>query len=143
MRLISAAVIALTVTASAQSTQDRAPVDAVAAYNRGVEDEHAGRHDAAISDLTQAIALKPNFAEAYESRGVAYDGKGLYDRAIADYTQAIALGLASAETYFNRGAAYEHRRSYPKAIADYRSALARNPDLQPALDGVNRLSTRR
>jgi tetratricopeptide (TPR) repeat protein len=120
-----------------------APDQALAAYNRGVEAERAGRHDQAIADLTQAIALRSGYADAYESRGVAEDQKGLYDRAVADYTTAIALGAGSAETYFNRGAAYEHRRSYSRAMADYRAALALDATLQAADQGVRRLSGRR
>lgn len=132
------------VLATSASAEPAPPADiATAAYARGVEAEHAGRHDQAIAELTTAIAQKSGFAEAYESRGVAYDQKGLYDRAIADYTRAVTLGLATAETYFNRGAAYEHRRLYQKALADYRAAVALDPALQAAKDGVGRLEARR
>jgi tetratricopeptide (TPR) repeat protein len=141
MRPILTALIFLALAASVSAQP--APSDAAAAYNHGVEAERVGRHDQAVADLTEAIALKPDFAEAYESRGVAYDQKGLYDRAIADYTRAIALGAAIAETYFNRGAAYEHRRLYRKALADYRAAVSLDPDLQAAKDGVRRLGARR
>lgn len=118
---------------------------AVACYNLGVALEHADRHDQAIADFAQAIALKPDFTDAYESRGVAYDQKGLYDRAIADYTHALSDGGAGippadrAQTYFNRGAAYEHRRLYQKAIEDYRAALALDPSLEPPKTGLKRL----
>ena len=142
MRPLLAFLIFLTVTTSAQA-QPAPTAGVAAAYTRGVEAEHAGRHDQAIADLTKAIAAKPDFAEAYESRAVAEDQKGLYDRAIADYTGAIKLGLATAETYFNRGAAYEHRRLYQKALADYRAAAALDPALQAARDGIGRLDAKR
>ena len=35
-----------------------------------------GEHDKAISDLTRAIEIKPDYAGAYNNRGVAYDRKG-------------------------------------------------------------------
>ena len=142
MRLTLAFLIFLTVATSARAQPVRT-ADAATPYSRGVEAEHAGRHDQAIADFTKAIAAKPDFAEAYESRAVAEDQKGHYDRAIADYTRAIALGLTTAETYFNRGAAYEHHRFYQKALADYRAAAALDPALQSAKDRVRRLSAGR
>ena len=50
-----------------------------------------GDLDQAIADYTQAIALDPKYAVAYNNRGIAYCDKGDLDQAIADYTQAIAL----------------------------------------------------
>jgi len=142
MRRLSIAVAALGIVSSAGAqpmTQADPLGSAVAGYRRGLEAEHAGRHDEAIADLTQAIAVKPDFAAAYETRAVAYDQKGAYDRAVADYTRAIALGDATAETYFNRGAAFEHHRIYAKAAADYRAAVRLDSTLQVARDGLRRL----
>jgi len=59
--------------------------------------------DGAIADLTKAIELKPDFADAYNNRGIAKHAKGegwptgdsrrtkLLDGAIADLTKAIKL----------------------------------------------------
>src|SRR5436190_9065424 len=49
------------------------------------------QYDSAITVLNQAIAAKPDFAEAYRNRGRAYRGKGDYDRALSDFDRAIAL----------------------------------------------------
>ena len=38
-------------------------------YNRGFAYEEKGEHDQAIADYTEAIRLKPDYAEAYYNRG--------------------------------------------------------------------------
>src|SRR6476659_4023788 len=45
---------------------------AVAFYNRGIAQRHAGRFDRAIQDYGQAIRLQRNDAEALNNRGIAY-----------------------------------------------------------------------
>ena len=55
---------------------------------------------------TQALALQPDSADAYQGRGLAYYGQGDLDRAIADFTQALALRPNVATIYNNRGLAY-------------------------------------
>ena len=79
--------------------------EALVYFNRGKDLHAAIKIDTAILTFDRAIALAPDFAEAYFYRGVAYVDKGNYDRyrghedfaekdydrAIADYTQAIKL----------------------------------------------------
>ncbi|MBW4570751.1 MAG: trypsin-like peptidase domain-containing protein [Tolypothrix carrinoi HA7290-LM1] len=57
----------------------------------------------AINDLTEAIRLNPNYAEAYAARGNIR--AQLYDKrkAIADYTEAIRLNPNYAPAYLYRG----------------------------------------
>jgi tetratricopeptide (TPR) repeat protein len=68
-----------------------------------------GNYDRAISDYTEAIRLKPNYAKAYYNRGNAYREKGDYDRAISDYNEAIRLNPKDANAYHSRGVAYYHK----------------------------------
>ncbi|MDR1837380.1 MAG: tetratricopeptide repeat protein [Treponema sp.] len=65
--------------------------DSIDHLNRGKYLYAAGRFDEAIAELTQAIRLDPNLAEAYYNRGNAYHLKGDYDRAIADYEAALRI----------------------------------------------------
>ena len=76
--------------------------------------DEKGEYDRAIADYTEAIRIKPDYAEAYRNRGVAYAEKGEYDRAIADYTEAIRLKPDYAEAYYNRGIAYARKASTTK-----------------------------
>jgi tetratricopeptide (TPR) repeat protein len=47
----------------------------------------------AITDLTEAVRLKPDCAEAYYCRGVALKGKGEKSKAEADFAEAKRLGF--------------------------------------------------
>ncbi len=60
-------------------------------YNRGVAYGDKGLYDQAIADYTQAIALKPDYAAAYDNRGWSYEKKGARDQAVADYRAALRL----------------------------------------------------
>ena len=62
--------------------------------------------DLALKCFTDAIRLKPDYAEAYCNRGDAYGKKGDRDKAIADYTEAVRLKPDYPIAYYNRGAAY-------------------------------------
>src|SRR5215469_8097074 len=63
-----------------------------------------------ISDLTEAIRLDPNSADAYNNRGNAYYNHGNVDQAISDYSDAIRLDPNYVSAYNNRGNAYEKQR---------------------------------
>ena len=80
----------------------------------------------AIEHFTNAIKLKPDFAETYKNRGVAYDFKGDYDRAIEDYSTMIKLTPNDAAAYNNRGNTCLNKGDYPHAIEDYTQAIKLN-----------------
>ncbi len=77
----------------------------------------------AIADYTQAIALDPKFAPAYNNRGIAKRQLQDYTGAIADYTEAIALNPKFAPAYNNRGLAKRYLKDDTGAIADYTQAI--------------------
>ena len=86
----------------------------------------------AIEHFTNAIKLKPDYAETYKNRGVAYDFKGDYDRAIDDYSTMIKLTPNDAAAYNNRGNTYGNRGDYDLAIDDYTQAIKLKPRLAEA-----------
>jgi serine/threonine protein kinase/tetratricopeptide (TPR) repeat protein len=99
--------------------------------------------DASITEAEQAIALDPNFAEAYvalaqgcsskifdHTGGKEYDEKGF-----VALGKALALNPALAEAYVVRGNMYYNRMhnfDIASAVADYRKALTLNPNLADA-----------
>jgi tetratricopeptide (TPR) repeat protein/TolB-like protein len=103
--------------------------NAYAAFNRGGNYLNNGDYDRAINELTDAIRIDPNYAEAYSRRGYVYDYEEDYDRAIADYTQAIRLHPDDGGNYISRGDAYQYgKQDYNSAIADFTQAIRIDPD---------------
>ena len=97
-------------------------------YQHGINSEY----EEAIKAFTAAIALRPNYEEAYYGRGIAFYEKRLFDKAIKDFSKAIELNsnadifdiIYKANAYFNRGNAYFSKNQDDKAISDYSSAIA-------------------
>ena len=83
-------------------------------YDRGVARLEKGEYDAAISDLTKAIKMRPGFAMAHFYRGRAYFRKGEHDKALSDLTQAIELDPALAVAYGERAVIHFIRKEYDK-----------------------------
>jgi tetratricopeptide (TPR) repeat protein len=93
-------------------------------------------YDAMIEALTSAIALNPNYIDAYILRCVAYHDKQDFDRAIKDCTHAIltmqnhpiSSGYA-AFAYATRGSAYYFKGQINQAINDFNRAIITNPNI--------------
>jgi tetratricopeptide (TPR) repeat protein len=88
--------------------------NAGAYYNQGVARLEKGESDAAISDLTKAIKMRPRFAMAHFYRGRSYFRKGEHDKALSDLTEAIELDPALAVAYGERAVIHFIRKEYDK-----------------------------
>lgn len=95
-----------------------------------------GNYQAAISDFDQAIALNPDYAEAYFNRGNAYAALKQYPQAISDFDRAIALNPDYTYAYNSRGTSHLAAQQFPQAIADYDQAIVR---YQKALEEGNKV----
>lgn len=97
---------------------------------RGDYDFDAGAYDRAITDYTDAIDLKPDFAEAYNNRAYVYMTLGKYDLALPDLEQAIQLRPEYVNALMNRGDIYNYYYEIDRerALADYDRVLAIDPD---------------
>ncbi len=101
-----------------------------------------GDHEARIGYMNKAIALAPDFAEAYAGRGNGYLAENKYDLALADFNKAIALKPELSAmlqqtfevTYVERGGLCVKDGNYGAAIDDYTRALQLNPSNTRALN---------
>lgn len=75
-------------------------------YRRGHLYNYLGQYEKAIEDYTQAIRIKPDYADAYFLRGNAYYNLHQYGKAIEDYSQAIRIQPDAAIAYEMRGSCY-------------------------------------
>ena len=115
--------------------------DADAYLKRGEAAAGAHGYDDAIADYSEAIRLRPDYAEAYNDRGHAYHRKGGNgDRALADFTRAIELRPEYPTAYNNRGVVYMAGGHAARAIPEFDRALELNPNFRNAY--VNRANAR-
>jgi len=98
----------------------------------GITLKELGRLDEAEASYTQAIALKPDYADAHNNLGITLTELGRLDEAEASYTQAIALKPDYAEAHSNLGITLKELGRLDEAEASLRQAIALKPDFAKA-----------
>jgi tetratricopeptide (TPR) repeat protein len=104
----------------------------LAHYNLGVHFDALGRWDEAIAHYRQALAIKPDYADAHYNWGVDLARQGRWDDAIARYEHALRLKPDHAEAHFNWGIALARQGQWDAAIAHYARALELRPTFAAA-----------
>jgi tetratricopeptide (TPR) repeat protein len=87
-----------------------------------------GQHATAINDLSKAIDLRPEFADAHNLRGVCNARLKNVEPAIADFTRAIDLGVDDSSAYLNRAKTFLELGLLEFALPDLIDAIDRDPD---------------
>jgi tetratricopeptide (TPR) repeat protein len=101
-------------------------------YNMACDKVSSKNYRGAIADYSKAIALDPNFTNAYNNRGFCKRQLKDYKGAIADYSIAIKFRPNTADAYNNRGSSKDEIKDYRGAIADYSKAIALQPNFADA-----------
>lgn len=76
----------------------------------------------AIADMTRAIRLLPDFAQAYYNRATLRALSGQLPEAFEDFTRAIELDPLLAEAYYNRGLTQIYMKDTRKGCLDLSKA---------------------
>ncbi|MBW4625037.1 MAG: serine protease [Brasilonema octagenarum HA4186-MV1] len=95
---------------------------------QGVDKYKKQDYKGAIADLTEAIRLSPNYANAYYNRGNIRRELGDKQGAIADYNQALRINPNYTDAYYGRGYVRSDLGDKQGAITDYNQALRINPN---------------
>jgi serine/threonine protein kinase/Flp pilus assembly protein TadD len=82
-----------------------------------------GAHREAITELSRAIELKPDYAGAIANRGFAYVKLKEPGMAVQDLSRALELGYDFRDIRFQRGLAYTRLRQWDKASADFSKGI--------------------
>lgn len=88
----------------------------------------AGRIAEAISQLREALRLRPDFAEAHSNLGSALRSQGRLADAVDHFREAIALDPRLAEAQNNLGVALASQGKLDEAVRHFRVAVEVNPD---------------
>ncbi|MDA8678623.1 tetratricopeptide repeat protein, partial [Luminiphilus sp.] len=109
--------------------------------NLGITLKELGRLDEAEANYRQAIALKPDYAEAHNNLGNSLQELGRLDEAEASCRQAIVLEPDLAGAHNNLGVALQELGRLGEAKESYEQALALQSDLANAQNNLVGLLT--
>ena len=90
----------------------------------------------AEESYSQAIALKPGFAEAKFNLGNTQRERGKLDETESNYTQAIVLKPDFVQAYNNLGSTLQQLGRLDEAEASYNKAITLEPDYAAARNSL-------
>ncbi|MHC4253244.1 MAG: tetratricopeptide repeat protein, partial [Planctomycetota bacterium] len=99
---------------------------------RGLARADKGEHEKAIEDLTKALELKADLAEALRGRGIAYNRTGKYAEATKDLEKAAGTLSEDAEAQNELGVAQAGTGEHGKAVSAFSKAIEIKDDLADA-----------
>jgi Flp pilus assembly protein TadD len=85
----------------------------------GVINGQAGNHQRAVEYIYRALAVKPNWAEAYNNLGNALKDQERLDEAVACYRRALELKPDFAEAHHNQSLLLLLRGDFQRGWAEY------------------------
>jgi tetratricopeptide (TPR) repeat protein len=87
----------------------------------------AGRNDAAVELIGNAVRLSPEFAEAHSNFGAALSGLGRFDEAARAFATAIGLKPDYADAHYNLGTVLANLGRMDEAVSAYKTAIRLKP----------------
>jgi len=106
---------------------------------RGIEYQTVEDNDGARDAFDRAIAILPDYAEAWNRRAVLFFNVGKYDEAIADLEYAIQLEPRHFGAWIGLAMIFESIDRPAAAMRAYEKALEIHPRLEAAVQGKARL----
>ena len=94
--------------------------------------EAEGEPDLRISELQEAVRLRPGDVEAHFNLGMEYNEEGQYDLAISEFQEAVRLGPDLAKAHLFLGMAYGGKGLNDLQISESQEALRLRPDFAEA-----------
>jgi len=108
------------------------PIHARESYDAGERLYKTARYSQAILNFDRAVALRPDFGDAYYARGKAYAAQAQTENAIRDFGKVIALRPSDPRPRLDRANAYLDSKAFGSAIADVTRAIALDAKLSEA-----------
>ena len=83
--------------------------------------------DERLRFYSEAMRLKPDYADAFNNRGLARTAKGDIEGALQDYNEAIRLKPDEAAVFYNRANVRDAKDDIEGALQDYSEAIRLKP----------------
>jgi tetratricopeptide (TPR) repeat protein len=100
----------------------------VIVYNiNGAANAGLGKLETAVESYKKALAIKPDYAEAYNNMGVTLKEQGKLEEAIEAFNKALTITPDYADAYNNMGVALQDQGKPEEAIEAYNKALNIQP----------------
>jgi tetratricopeptide (TPR) repeat protein len=104
------------------------PKAALGEMKRAEKDQLSGNDPAMVRHLEQAIAIYPEYADAYNNLGAHYHRKGEYARSILFFTKVTELSPDFYVGWMNLGGSYLAAGRFREAAEANKKALSLGPD---------------
>lgn len=101
-------------------------------FLKSVEKYQKKDYQGAISNLNQALEIKPDYSDAYNNRGIIREITGDKDGAISDLTTALKFRPKNFISYYNRANIRQQLGDKQGALSDYNKAISLKPDYSDA-----------
>lgn len=101
-------------------------------YSKGEANYKAGRYEEAVTDLTEAVKVSPDWDDPHYVLALALTELGRLKEAVEEFKQVVNLALKNEPkilSYYNMGNAYADLGEYEDAIEAYQQAIKLNPKL--------------
>jgi tetratricopeptide (TPR) repeat protein len=98
-------------------------------YSKGEANYKAGKYEAAVKDLREAVKLSPDWEDPHYVLALALTETGKLKEAIAEFKQVVKLAIKDQPkilSYYNMGNAYADLGDYQDAIDSYNQAIRLN-----------------
>jgi len=95
-----------------------------------------GHLDLSIEAYNKALAIRPDYADAYNNMGNTLKDQGKLEEAIKAYIRALAIKPDNADAYSNMGIALKEQGKLEEAMEAYNKALAIKPDYAKAYNNM-------
>lgn len=100
--------------------------------NRGIAKKETGDLESALSDINNAIIVRPDYEIAYYNCGDIKKEKGDFTGALEDFNKAIDIRPVYKEAYCNRGNVKKEIGDYSGSLSDFDKAISIDPRFKEA-----------
>jgi tetratricopeptide (TPR) repeat protein len=106
--------------------------NAIIENNLGLALAQQGKPQEAIAHYTQALGIKPDFAEAHYNLGIVLSGQGKGQEALSHFAEALRINPNFAEAHYNLGIVLSGQGKSQEALSHFAEALRINPNFAEA-----------